>query len=306
MDGIIPLFKERGMTSHDCVFKLRKILGTKKVGHTGTLDPEVEGVLPICVGRATKLAEYITGEGKEYVATVTLGTSTTTEDATGEVVSKKDLQTAISEEKLVAVLDKLTGEIEQVPPMYSAVKVNGKKLYEYARAGQTVERPKRTVQIYALERLDSGELTAANPTFQIRIACGKGTYIRTLAVMIGEQFGLPAHMATLERTKSGFFEKADCLTLGEIEKQVSSGNFEFLQPLEKGIFNMPQLELDDTLYKKVLNGVVLETALFGAPSGNLFAMMRNGKLVAIYKPHPTKTQLLKPEKVIELRDGPLN
>ncbi len=306
MEGIIPLFKERGMTSHDCVFKLRKILGTKKVGHTGTLDPEVEGVLPICVGRATKLAEYITDEGKEYVATVSLGTSTTTEDATGEVVLKKELQTAISEEKLVDVLAKLTGDIEQVPPMYSAVKVNGKKLYEYARAGETVERPKRIVQIYALERLDSGELTAENATFQIRIACGKGTYIRTLAVMIGEQLGLPAHMATLERTKSGFFEKKDCLTLAEIEKQVSDNRFDFLEPLEKGIFDMPQLELNDVLYKKVLNGVVLEKALFDAPNGNLFAMMRNNKLVAIYKPHPTKTHLLKPEKVIELRDGPLN
>lgn len=306
VDGIIPLFKERGMTSHDCVFKMRKILKTKKVGHTGTLDPEVEGVLPICVGRATKLAEYITDQGKEYVATVTLGVSTTTEDATGEVVEKEIIKEAISEEKLDAVLQKLTGEIEQVPPMYSAVKVAGKKLYEYARAGQTVARPRRVVQIYSLVRLDQGELTATSPSFQIRISCGKGTYIRTLAVMIGEELGLPAHMASLERTKSGFFQKEDCLTLAEIETQVQKGDFSFLHPLEKGIFDMPTIELDSTFYAKVLNGALLDKARFNIVSGDLFAMMHDGKLVAIYKPHPTKSQFLKPEKVIELKETPKN
>lgn len=306
VDGIIPLFKERGMTSHDCVFKMRKILKTKKVGHTGTLDPEVEGVLPICVGRATKLAEYITDQGKEYVATVMLGVSTTTEDATGEVVEKEIIKEAISEEKLDAVLQKLTGEIEQVPPMYSAVKVAGKKLYEYARAGQTVTRPRRVVQIHSLVRLDKGELTDASPSFQIRISCGKGTYIRTLAVMIGEELGLPAHMASLERTKSGFFQKEDCLTLAEIETQVQKGDFSFLHPLEKGIFDMPIIELDSTFYAKVLNGALLDKARFNIVSGDLFAMMHDGKLVAIYKPHPTKSQFLKPEKVIELKETPKN
>ncbi|EMG28169.1 tRNA pseudouridine synthase B [Listeria fleischmannii 1991] len=306
MDGIIPLFKERGMTSHDCVFKMRKILKTKKVGHTGTLDPEVEGVLPICVGRATKLAEYITDQGKEYVATVTLGVSTTTEDATGEVVEKEMIKEAISEEKLDAVLQKLTGEIEQVPPMYSAVKVAGKKLYEYARAGQTVTRPRRLVQIHSLVRLDKGELTDASPSFQIRISCGKGTYIRTLAVMIGEELGLPAHMASLERTKSGFFQKEDCLTLAEIETQVQKGDFSFLHPLEKGIFDMPIIELDSTFYAKVLNGALLDRSRFNIVSSDLFAMMHDEKLVAIYKPHPTKSQFLKPEKVIELKETPKN
>ncbi|EHL2533760.1 tRNA pseudouridine(55) synthase TruB, partial [Listeria monocytogenes] len=125
MNGIIPLWKERGMTSHDCVYKLRKILHTKKVGHTGTLDPEVEGVLPICIGRATKLAEYVTDEGKVYVAEITLGKSTTTEDATGETVNTKELA-EISAAELQAALTKLTGKITQIPPMFSAVKVNGK------------------------------------------------------------------------------------------------------------------------------------------------------------------------------------
>ncbi|EHL2530630.1 tRNA pseudouridine(55) synthase TruB, partial [Listeria monocytogenes] len=167
MNGIIPLWKERGMTSHDCVFKLRKILHTKKVGHTGTLDPEVEGVLPICIGRATKLAEYVTDEGKVYVAEITLGKSTTTEDATGETVMTKELAD-ISADELQAALTKLTGKITQIPPMFSAVKVNGKKLYEYARAGIEVERPSRQVDIYSLTRLDGeATLNEANPTFQL-------------------------------------------------------------------------------------------------------------------------------------------
>lgn len=171
MNGIIPLWKERGMTSHDCVFKLRKILHTKKVGHTGTLDPEVEGVLPICIGRATKLAEYVTDEGKVYVAEITLGKSTTTEDATGETVNTKELA-EISAAELQAALTKLTGKITQIPPMFSAVKVNGKKLYEYARAGIEVERPSRQVDIYSLIRLDGDTaLNQSNPTFQLEIAC---------------------------------------------------------------------------------------------------------------------------------------
>ncbi len=224
MNGIIPLWKERGMTSHDCVFKLRKILHTKKVGHTGTLDPEVEGVLPICIGRATKLAEYVTDEGKVYVAEITLGKSTTTEDATGETVMTKELAD-ISADELQAALTKLTGKITQIPPMFSAVKVNGKKLYEYARAGIEVERPSRQVDIYSLTRLDGeATLNEANPTFQLEISCGKGTYIRTLAVMVGELLGYPAHMSKLERTRSGFFKKEDCLTLAEIDEMMQASD----------------------------------------------------------------------------------
>ncbi|HAA8252324.1 TPA_asm: tRNA pseudouridine(55) synthase TruB [Listeria monocytogenes] len=304
MNGIIPLWKERGMTSHDCVFKLRKILHTKKVGHTGTLDPEVEGVLPICIGRATKLAEYVTDEGKVYVAEITLGKSTTTEDATGETVMTKELAD-ISADELQAALTKLTGKITQIPPMFSAVKVNGKKLYEYARAGIEVERPSRQVDIYSLTRLDGeATLNEANPTFQLEISCGKGTYIRTLAVMIGELLGYPAHMSKLERTLSGFFKKEDCLTLAEIDEMMQASDSSFLYPLEKGIESMAKLVIDEEIHAKVLNGGLLPKSLFiEVENEPRAALIFNDKLTAIYKPHPEKNELWKPEKVIELHQA---
>lgn len=304
MNGIIPLWKERGMTSHDCVFKLRKILHTKKVGHTGTLDPEVEGVLPICIGRATKLAEYVTDEGKVYVAEITLGKSTTTEDATGETVETKDIA-EISAEELQAALTKLTGKITQIPPMFSAVKVNGKKLYEYARAGIEVERPSRQVDIYSLVRLDGvSPLTESNPTFKLEISCGKGTYIRTLAVMIGELLGYPAHMSKLARTRSGFFKKEDCLTLAEIDEKMQANDTDFLYPLEKGNESMAKLEIDEEIHAKVLNGVLLPKSLFQTVENEpRVALIFQEKLTAIYKPHPEKKDLFKPEKVIELQQA---
>ena len=152
MDGILPLWKERGMTSHDCVFKLRKILHTKKIGHGGTLDPDVEGVLPICVGKGTKVIEYMVDSGKTYEGEITLGFATTTEDVSGEIVEKKPVTTPLSTEQIDQAMAEMTGEITQIPPMFSAVKVNGKRLYEYARNGEEVERPQRKAMIYSFER----------------------------------------------------------------------------------------------------------------------------------------------------------
>ena len=152
MNGIINLKKEAGMTSHDAVFKLRKILGTKKIGHGGTLDPDVVGVLPIAVGKATRMVEFMQDEGKVYEGEITLGYSTTTEDASGEVVAETPVLAPLDEKLVDEAIASLTGLITQIPPMYSAVKVNGRKLYEYARAGQEVERPERQVTIYSFER----------------------------------------------------------------------------------------------------------------------------------------------------------
>ena len=164
-NGILPVFKDRGLTSHDVVFKLRKILKTKKVGHTGTLDPEVSGVLPICIGSATKVSDYIMEMGKTYKATVSLGITTTTEDQTGEILE----QTAVNEQDVSAksiddVLQQFKGELIQIPPMYSSVKVNGKKLYEYARNNQVVERPERKVNIYQINRIS--DLRFVDDTYQ--------------------------------------------------------------------------------------------------------------------------------------------
>ncbi|MFE4349699.1 tRNA pseudouridine(55) synthase TruB [Peribacillus butanolivorans] len=302
MNGILPLWKPKGLTSHDCVFKLRKILKTKKVGHTGTLDPDVTGVLPICIGRATKVAEYLTEAGKAYEGEVTLGFSTTTEDASGDKVAEKRITQVIQREQILEVLKSLTGKIEQTPPMFSAVKVNGKKLYEYARAGIEVERPTREVTIYEITLLDErSEFKGETISFRFRVKCSKGTYIRTLAVMIGEKLGFPAHMSDLTRIESAGFKLEDCLTFAEVEAFMETGQTdEFLLPLERGLFHLPKIQISDKVAKKVLNGAVLEQAKdVVVEKGQPFVMVDpSGKAIAIYQIHPTKEGLIKPVKVL--------
>lgn len=298
MNGILPLWKEKGMTSHDCVYKLRKILGTKKVGHTGTLDPSVEGVLPICIGQATKVAEYITDAGKEYVAVISIGKATETEDADGAIVTENDEFKRFSRSEIENALKKLTGEIEQIPPMYSAVKVNGRKLYEYARKGIEVERPKRIVKIHKLELLDDeNEFEGTDVNFKIRISCGKGTYIRTLAVQIGELLGYPAHMASLVRTASGSYRKDDCHTLKELELLKDANQLDTcIHPLEDALIDFPFVEVDDADYDKIIDGQVLpKNSLLD--EGHPIVFMKNNKAMAVYKIHPTKPELMKPEKM---------
>ncbi|MFJ8234316.1 tRNA pseudouridine(55) synthase TruB [Ureibacillus sp. NPDC094379] len=298
MNGILPLWKERGMTSHDCVFKLRKILRTKKVGHTGTLDPGVEGVLPICIGQATRIAEYLTDAGKTYEAIVSIGRTTTTEDAEGETVEQDDSHKSITREQLLQALASLTGEIEQTPPMYSAVKVNGKKLYEYARKGQEVERPTRKVTIYQLDLLDeASNFEGQEVTFTIRIKCSKGTYIRTLAVQIGEALGFPAHMASLVRTASGTFSKENCVTIAEVEAAMNEEKIDqYILPVEYALSSFPTIEIDESIEKQILNGQVLPIhALLKENDKIVFGMSQ--KAVAVYIKHPTKPHLMKPEKM---------
>jgi tRNA pseudouridine55 synthase len=298
MNGILPLWKEQGMTSHDCVFKLRKILGTKKVGHTGTLDPSVEGVLPICIGQATKVAEYVTDSGKEYVAVVSIGTATETEDADGEVVASDLSIKQISRSQIEEALVRLTGEITQIPPMYSAVKVNGRKLYEYARKGIEVERPERKVMIHEIELLDPIQSYEGEEVqFRIRVTCGKGTYIRTLAVQIGELLGYPAHMASLVRTSSGTYRQGDCRTLDEVRLLQDEGNIAtILRPLEDALADFSSVEISEDLFEKVMNGQVLpEHQLLKNEESIVFTL--KDKAIAVYKKHPSKLGLMKPEKM---------
>ncbi|MFJ7830130.1 tRNA pseudouridine(55) synthase TruB [Peribacillus sp. NPDC097197] len=301
MDGILPLWKPKGMTSHDCVFKLRKILKTKKVGHTGTLDPEVTGVLPICIGRATKIAEYLTEAGKAYEGEVTLGFSTATEDATGEKVAEQKVTETFQRSQILEVLKSLTGTIEQTPPMFSAVKVNGKKLYEYARAGIEVERPTREVTIHDITLLDDRlEFKGETISFRFRVKCSKGTYIRTLAVMMGERLGYPAHMSDLVRIEAAGFTLEDCFTFAEVEEFMESEKTgDFLLPLERGLLHLPKFQINDKVAKKVLNGAVLEqTEDVVFEKGQPFVMMDpTDKAIAIYQIHPTKEGLIKPVKV---------
>lgn len=297
MNGILPLWKERGMTSHDCVFKLRKILKTKKVGHTGTLDPGVEGVLPICIGQATRIAEYLTDAGKTYEAVISIGRTTTTEDAEGDTVEQDTTYKSLSRKEILAALAALTGEIEQTPPMFSAVKVNGKKLYEYARAGQTVERPTRKVNIYELELLSDGDMFEGEEvTFSIRIKCSKGTYIRTLAVQIGEVLGYPAHMYELVRTSSGTFTKEHCLTLEQVAEKTETQDTSFILPVEYALSNYPYVEIDDTNRKQIFNGQVLPVhPLLEVNDKLVFGV--EGKAFAVYIKHPTKHGQMKPDKM---------
>ncbi|AZU61529.1 tRNA pseudouridine(55) synthase TruB [Neobacillus mesonae] len=301
MEGILPLYKPKGITSHDCVFKLRKILKTKKIGHTGTLDPEVTGVLPICIGKATKVAEYITDAGKTYEAEVTLGFSTTTEDATGEIVEKKLVSRPISRKEILNVLESLTGEIIQTPPMFSAVKVGGVRLYEYARKGIEVDRPSRKVTIYSIQLLDEQkEWTGDTITFRFKVSCSKGTYIRTLAVMIGEKLGYPAHMSNLVRVQSASFTLDDCFTLEEVNQMAEEGTVEdVLKPLETALSHLPKLKINDTVAEKVKNGALLNIPEhLKTCNGPIIAETNDGRALAIYAKHPNKPDLLKPVKVL--------
>lgn len=300
MDGILPLWKEKGMTSHDCVFQLRKILKMKKIGHTGTLDPNVDGVLPICLGQATKLAEFLTDEGKTYEAVVSIGKATTTEDREGEIVEEDTSNKTITKEQIESVLQSLTGEIEQTPPMYSAVKVNGKKLYEYARRGEIVERPTRKVTIYKLQLLDSDEMFHGKEiTFSIRISCSKGTYIRTLAVQIGQALGYPAHMAQLTRTSSGSFTKEQCYTLQQIKDIAEKNEIEqIILPKEFALSKYPFIEVGE-MEKQILNGQVLPLHPKLATHEKIVFTIQD-KAIAVYVEHPTKKGWMKPEKMFSI------
>ncbi|MFL2106391.1 tRNA pseudouridine(55) synthase TruB [Desemzia sp. FAM 23991] len=301
MEGILPLWKERGMTSHDCVFKLRKILKTKKIGHTGTLDPDVDGVLPICIGRATKVVEYMMETGKAYVGEITIGFSTTTEDKSGEVVDSLPVTEVPSNDAIDQMMQDMTGNIIQIPPMYSAIKVNGRKLYEYARAGEEVERPKREVAIHRFVRTSEPVMNNEQQTvsWTFEVDCGKGTYVRTLAVDLGEKLGYPAHMSDLTRVKSGTFSVKDCLTLDQVAELMQEEMIEDrLYPLEYALGDMDTKEMTEELWEKVKNGAVLPIETFSKEVSFPVVLMYQGRARSIYGEHPTKPDLLKPIKVL--------
>ena len=287
MNGIINFKKEAGMTSHDAVFKLRKILKTKKIGHGGTLDPDVVGVLPIAVGKATRLVEFMQDEGKVYEGEITLGYSTTTEDASGEVVAETPVLSPLDETIVDEAISSLTGPITQIPPMYSAVKVNGRKLYEYARAGQEVERPERQVTIYQFERTSPISYEGELARFTFRVKCSKGTYIRTLSVDLGEKLGYAAHMSHLIRTSAAGMNLADALSLDQIAERVAEEDYSFLRPLELGIGDLLKVELSDEQVEDVRNGRFIslisdETELAAFHNEKLIAILE--KRVNQYKP----------------------
>jgi len=290
MNGIINLKKEAGMTSHDAVFKLRKILGTKKIGHGGTLDPDVVGVLPIAVGKATRMVEFMQDEGKVYEGEITLGYSTTTEDASGEVVAETPVFSPLDETIVDQAIASLTGMITQVPPMYSAIKVNGRKLYEYARAGQEVERPERQVTIYSFKRTSPISYENNLARFTFRVKCSKGTYIRTLSVDLGEKLGYAAHMSHLTRTSAAGLQLEDALTLEEISSKVETGQLDFLHPLEIGTGDLVKVFLSTEEATEVRFGRFIELD----QTDKELAAFEGDKLLAILE---KRDNLYKPRKV---------
>ena len=256
-EGILPIYKERGITSHDVVFRARRILQMKKIGHSGTLDPEVDGVLLLLLGGATKVSDYAMDLGKSYRAEVCLGIKTTTEDLTGEVVEECKV-TDISVDKIKEILKSMIGEIEQKPPIYSAIKVNGRKLYEYARRGQfDVEIPTRKVNIYNISFIENSEYYKDDKFyFSIDINCGIGTYVRTIATSIGEKLNLPSTMSKLTRTRSGEITLENCLTLSEIEQHLKDETLEEkLLRKEYALEEYKFVEIPKFRAKQVMNGL---------------------------------------------------
>lgn len=271
-NGILNVYKEQGYTSHDVVAKLRGILKQKKIGHTGTLDPAAEGVLPVCLGKATKVCELLTDKDKTYQAVLHLGVVTDTQDMTGEILEQKDA--AVSEAEVREAILGFVGEYAQVPPMYSALKVNGKKLCDLAREGKTVERKARKIKILEIT-IDQ----IALPFVTMTVTCSKGTYIRTLCHDIGESLGCGGCMETLLRTKVSYFSLEDSLRLSEIERLSAEEKLEeVLLPVDALFSEYPKLTLRKGKEAKAYNGNPFgQEELMEDPGG-----IQDGEPVRIY------------------------
>jgi len=257
--GIINIHKEAGYTSHDVVARLRRILGQKKIGHTGTLDPDATGVLPVCLGVGTKLCDMLTDENKEYVAALRFGLTTDTQDLSGTVLTRQEV--TVTEEQAAEIAGSFLGVYEQIPPMYSALKVNGRKLYELAREGREVERKARAVRIEELEILKT-EL----PVLRLRVVCSKGTYIRTLCDDIGKMAGCGAAMESLQRTRVGRFRLEDALTLSEVEELVSKDRLEeFIVQADEMFPELPRISVRKEYRKLLENGNCLILKMIDEP-----------------------------------------
>lgn len=248
MNGIINVYKEAGYTSHDVVARLRGILKQKKIGHTGTLDPDATGVLPVCLGKATKLCDMLTDKKKTYEAVMILGITTDTQDMSGNILSEREVN--VTEDEVKDCVESFLGDQMQIPPMYSALKVNGKKLYEMAREGKTIERKARPVHFY---RIEIQKITL--PTVRFSVTCSKGTYIRTLCNDIGEKLGCGGCMKTLVRTEVDRFVLAQSFTLAEIEEKMSQGKIdEVILPLDVMFDKLPAVTVSGKTQQRVYNG----------------------------------------------------
>lgn len=257
--GVINIYKEKGYTSHDVVAKLRGILHQKKIGHTGTLDPDAEGVLPVCLGAGTRLCDLLTEKDKTYRTVMLLGRETDTQDISGTI--QKEMPVTVTEEQVIAAAESFVGDYEQIPPMYSALKINGKKLYELAREGKTIERAPRQVKILELH-IDQIEL----PRVTMTVTCSKGTYIRTLCHDIGQKLGICACMEKLDRIRVGSFGIEESLRLSEVEElqkkkteeeTVSQELVNYIVPVDRMLAQYPAIRVEKETEKFLYNGNAL-------------------------------------------------
>ena len=284
MDGIILIDKPKGVTSHDIVYKVKKLLN-EKVGHTGTLDPNATGVLPLLVGRGTKLSKYLMNHDKTYIVTLKLGEKTDTADSEGKVIEKKEVSKEVfSKEKLLQTFSNFTGKILQTPPIYSAIKVNGKKLYEDARKGQEVEIKPREIEIYKISLIEINQI--AN-TIEFEVSCSKGTYIRSLCEDIAKELNTVGYMKELRRVQVGEFLIKDSITVEDLQKNEDNKDFilSYFIDLQKYFAKFRIIELSQEEARKFLNGVKLssnkENGIYRVQSENKLigtGILENNKL----------------------------
>ena len=261
--GFLNVYKPEGITSHDVVAKLRRVTKIKQIGHTGTLDPFASGVLPVCIGKATRLIEFL-NDDKEYIATVQFGKNTDTYDIEGNITAEFD--TKVTRDEILSALKTFEGEISQMPPIYSAIKVNGKKLYDYAREGKNVEIKPRNVKIYKIELLDFDE---NNQIAKILVNCSKGTYIRSIAFDLGAKLNCGGYLANLVRTKAGMFGIENSVKLEDLSSCEIVGQ-NLVNPQD--VIDLPKVEISDFEHKKVIQGQVLENK----------SALGNGFVILIY------------------------
>ena len=250
MDGIILVNKEKNFTSHDVVSIVKKITESK-VGHTGTLDPNATGVLPLLIGNATKISKYLINHDKEYEAVIQLGKKTTTADIEGEVIEEKEVPEKIYIE-CENIIKSFIGKQKQTPPAYSAIKVNGKKLYSYAREGIKIEIEPRNIEIYNIELMN---INKEEKQISFRVSCSKGTYIRSLCEDIADKLGTVGYMKDLKRTKVGDFEIKEAITIDELKEKFEKNDFSDVITIENIFKDMPKIELNENNIKQYLNGV---------------------------------------------------
>ncbi len=284
VDGIIPLYKERGMTSFDCVNRVKHIVHEKHVGHAGTLDPNVDGVLPICIGKATKCVDFLHEKPKEYSGELTIGFATTTEDLDGEVVDRKKVADKITDEEVQNAMSAMTGHIKQIPPMYSSVKVNGRRLYEYARAGEKVERPEREVNIISFKMIANDfDSQKDQQRVSFTVKCSKGTYVRTLAVDLAKKLGYPGVMSSLTRISSGGFSLDQTLSLEDLSDLAANQLIsQYILPLDIVFEDWQHVNLTKEQWQAVQNGAWLKVGELPHNSKQRLALTYQSQIKALY------------------------